>query len=43
MTVADRSIEEHALAFHIDEKPPIVSHFIAGPFRSDSGRIDYDI
>src|ERR671923_431083 len=36
MTVADRSIEEHALAFHIDEKPAIVSHFIAGPFGSDS-------
>jgi hypothetical protein len=43
MTVADRSIEEHALASHIDEKPPIVLHFIAGPFQSDSRRIDDDI
>jgi hypothetical protein len=29
-----RSIQEHALAFHIDEKPPNVSHFIAGPFQT---------
>jgi Transmembrane secretion effector len=42
MTVADRSIEERALAFHIDEKPPNVSHFIAGPFQSDSRRTDDD-
>jgi MFS family permease len=40
MTVADRSIEERALAFHIDEKPPKVSHFIAGPFQNDSRRTD---
>jgi hypothetical protein len=43
MTVADRSIEERALAFHIDEKPPKVSHFIAGPFQSDSRRTDDNI
>jgi MFS family permease len=40
MTVADRSIEERALSFHIDEKPPTVSHFIAGPFRNDTWRTD---
>jgi hypothetical protein len=34
MKVADHSIQEHALAFHIDEKPPNVSHFIAGPFQT---------
>jgi MFS family permease/quinol monooxygenase YgiN len=38
MTVADRFIEERAKTFHIDEKPPNVSHFIAGPFQSDSRR-----
>jgi hypothetical protein len=41
-TVADHSIEEHALAFHIDEKPPKVSHFIAGPFQGESQRTDDD-
>jgi len=34
MKVADRSIQEHAFAFHIDGKPPNVSHFIAGPFQT---------
>jgi hypothetical protein len=34
MKVADHSIQEHALAFHIDEKPPNVSDFIAGPFQT---------
>ena len=41
MTVADRSIKERAKAFHIDEKASNVSHFIAGPFQSESrGRDD---
>ena len=35
-----RSIQEHALVFHIDERPPNVSHFIAGPFQSNSQRTD---
>ena len=29
ITIADRAIEDHAFSFHIGEKPPIVSHFIA--------------
>jgi hypothetical protein len=29
ITVADRSVEDHAFSFHVGEKPPIVSHFIA--------------
>jgi hypothetical protein len=43
IAVADRSIQERALAFHIDEKPPSVSHFIAGPSQSDSPRTADDI
>lgn len=43
MTVADRSIQEHALTLHIDEKPPSVSHFIAGPSETDSQRTGDDI
>jgi hypothetical protein len=43
MTVADRSIQERALAFHINEKPLNVSRFIAGPSQSDSPRTDNDI
>jgi hypothetical protein len=31
ITVADRAVEDHAFSFHIGEKPPIVSHFIAEP------------
>jgi hypothetical protein len=42
MTVADRSIQEHALAFHTDERPLKVSHFIASPFKGDSQRTDDD-
>jgi MFS family permease len=32
ITIADRSIEDRARSFHIGEKPPVVSHFIAEPF-----------
>jgi hypothetical protein len=40
MTVADRSIEEPALTFHINEKPLNVSHSVAGPFQSISHGTD---
>jgi hypothetical protein len=41
ITVTGRSIKERAKAFHIEEKAPNVSHFIAGPFQSESrGRDD---
>ncbi len=33
ITVADRAVEDHAFSFHIGEKPPIVSHFIAEPLK----------
>jgi hypothetical protein len=42
MTIADRPIQEHALAFHIDERPLKVSHFIAGSFQGDNPRTDDD-
>jgi len=29
ITVADRSVEDRAFSFHIGNKPPVVSHFIA--------------
>jgi len=29
ITVADRSVEDRAVSFHIGNKPPVVSHFIA--------------
>jgi MFS family permease len=31
ITVADRSVEDRVLSFHIGNKPPVVSHFIAEP------------
>jgi MFS family permease len=34
ITVADRSVEDRALSFHIGNKPPAVSHFIAEPLES---------
>ena len=43
IAVADRSIQERALAFHIDEKPPSVSQFIVGPTQSDSPRTADDM
>ncbi|MEJ0045636.1 MAG: MFS transporter [Rhodospirillales bacterium] len=36
-TLADRDIQQQALAFHIGEMPPVVSHFLAHPIQ---GRID---
>ena len=35
VTVADREIENYAFSFHIGEKPPAVSHFIASPMNND--------
>jgi MFS family permease len=34
ITVSDRSVEDRAFSFHIGNKPPAVSHFIAEPLES---------
>ena len=34
ITIADRLVEDRVLSFHIDNKPPVVSHFIAEPLES---------
>jgi MFS family permease len=34
ITIADRLVEDRVLSFHIDNKPPVVSHFIADPLES---------
>ena len=34
ITIADRLVEDRVLSFHIGNKPPIVSHFIAEPLES---------
>ena len=34
ITIADRLVEDRVLSFHIGNKPPIVSHFIAEPLKS---------
>lgn len=34
ITVIDRTVEDLALSFHIDNQPPVVSHFIAVVFSS---------
>ena len=28
-TLADRDVQQHAAAFHIDDSPPVVEHFLA--------------
>jgi hypothetical protein len=42
ITVADRAIQDRALKFHIGEKPPFVSHFIAEPLPSKEERSNND-
>ncbi len=42
ITVADRAIQDQALTFHIGEKPPFVSHFIAEPLPSKEERDNND-
>jgi hypothetical protein len=37
ITVADKSIEDKALSFHIGDKPPVVSHFIAEELTHEDG------
>jgi MFS family permease len=34
ITIADRLVEDKVLSFHINDKPPVVSHFIAEPLES---------
>ena len=34
ITIADRLVQDKVLSFHIDNKPPVVSHFIAEPLES---------
>jgi MFS family permease len=34
ITIADRLVEDRVLSFHIGNKPPVVSHFIAEPLES---------
>jgi hypothetical protein len=34
ITVADRSVEYRVFSFHIGNKPPVVSHFVAEPLES---------
>jgi hypothetical protein len=40
--MADRAIQDQALSFHIGEKPPLVSHFIAQPLPSKEKNRDND-
>jgi MFS family permease len=34
ITIADRTVEDRVLSFHIGNEPPVVSHFIAEPVES---------